>query len=133
MAALARLQTPPRSFAELRREDSYYYAHHGRVSLPVYRAILGDAAATRLYIDAEGGQVLRVVGTDERQWRWLQSGLHDLDLPGIRQRPVWDAVVLFLLAGVTALCATGFWLSLRRIRRDVTGVAARREKAKPTL
>jgi hypothetical protein len=123
--ALSWLTKPPMAFEEITREDAYYYGHHGKVSLPAYRAILSDADQTRLYIDATTGAILRVVGADERQWRWLQSGLHDLDFPGLRARPVWDVVVLFLLIGVTGLCATGVWLSVRRVRRDLTGLMDR--------
>jgi hypothetical protein len=44
--------------------------------------------------------------------------MHQLDLPFLRTRPVWDIVVLLLLAAVTISCATGAWLSFTRIGRD---------------
>jgi hypothetical protein len=53
-----------------------------------------------------------------RQTRWLESALHRLDFDGLRQRPLWDIVTLLLLAGVTALCITGFWMAIQRVRKD---------------
>ena len=35
------------------------------------------------------------------------------------ERPLWDIVVLVLLAGATIACFTGAWLSIRRIGRDL--------------
>jgi hypothetical protein len=54
-----------------------------------------------------------------RTSRWLRTGLHDLDFPVLRTRPVWDLVALTLLAGVTASCATGAWLGLKRLGHDL--------------
>ncbi len=50
--------------------------------------------------------------------RWLRTGLHDLDFPVLRLRPIWDIVVIFLLLGVTLVCITGTWMACRRVRRD---------------
>ncbi len=50
--------------------------------------------------------------------RWLHEGLHRLDFfPGLRSRPIWDVLVLTLLAGVTGVCGTGAFLGLRRLLR----------------
>ncbi len=62
-----------------------------------------------------------------RASRWLRTGLHDWDFAGLRRRPVWDVVVLILLAGVTAVCALGAWLGLQRLQRDLAGLFRRRE------
>jgi hypothetical protein len=48
----------------------------------------------------------------------VRTGLHDLDFPVIRNRPWWDLLVIVLLSGVTAVCITGTWMALRRVRRD---------------
>jgi ribose/xylose/arabinose/galactoside ABC-type transport system permease subunit len=70
---------------------------------------------------------LRTDGTAQR-YRWLESGLHDLDFPILRQRPIWDFVVLPLLLLVTFACATGAWLSFMRIGRDFTAISQRFRK-----
>lgn len=119
----------------LRTEDAYYYGHHNPVKLPVFRLALSDAKGTALYLDSDTGALVRAVDHTARQRRWLETGLHDLDFAGLRRRPVWDIVVLTLLAGVTAVCATGFWLSLRRIGRDwaaiVSGVRTLARRSRP--
>jgi uncharacterized iron-regulated membrane protein len=101
----------------LDHEDAYYYGHKDTVTLPVWRAVLNDADATRIYINPTTGETQVFDGTRQR-YRWLDNGMHTLDLPFLRIRPVWDVVVLFLLAAVTVSCATGAWLSFTRIGRD---------------
>lgn len=107
-------------------EDSFYYAHHEPVALPVYRAVLKSPDHTRLYIDASSGEMLRVMGAQARANRWIRNGLHGLDFAGLRQRPVWDLVVIPLLLGVTAVCFTGAWMGWLRVRRDLAGLRRRK-------
>jgi uncharacterized iron-regulated membrane protein len=111
------LDTPVQSSGLLHQEDNYYYGHKREVTLPVYRAILDDDEQTRLYISPETGAV-RTLGSTGRWSRWLRTGLHDLDFPVLRLRPIWDIVVIFLLLGVTLVCITGTWMACRRVRRD---------------
>lgn len=123
-AALAKLSTPIRSLEVLEHEDSFYYGHKGTVDLPVYRALLDDAESTRVYVNPTTGSV-RTVGATQRTSRWIRTGLHDLDFAGLRARPVWDLVVIPLLAGVTLVCITGTWMALKRIRHDARRVRRR--------
>lgn len=116
-AAIAALATPVQNSGLLNREDNYYYGHKREVALPVYRAIVDDDEQTRLYINAQTGAV-RTVGSTGRWSRWIRTGLHDLDFPVLRLRPIWDMVVIFLLLGVTLVCITGTWMACRRVRRD---------------
>ncbi|OFE12809.1 hypothetical protein PHACT_06385 [Pseudohongiella acticola] len=111
------LGTPMQSSGLLHQEDNYYYGHKRDVTLPVYRAVLDDDEQTRLYINPESGAV-RTLGSTGRWSRWIRTGLHDLDFPVLRLRPIWDIVVVFLLLGVTLVCVTGTWMAMRRIRRD---------------
>lgn len=110
---------PLASLDYLTTEDAYYYTHKFALKLPVWRAILKNDEQTRLYIDPESGALIRAVDRDGRRFRWLQDGLHSLDFPGLRQRPIWDLVVLPLLMFVTLLCGTGTWMGIRKIARDV--------------
>lgn len=118
-AGLARLGEV-RSVRLIEEEDAYYYARRGEVAPPAYRADL--AGGEIVYIDAVTGSAARIVGADQKTRRWLESGLHSFDFGPIRARPVWDLVVLPLLAGVTAVCATGAWMAVRRVRRDLSGL-----------
>ncbi|MBU2098058.1 MAG: PepSY domain-containing protein [Gammaproteobacteria bacterium] len=115
---VATLDTPVSQAGLMIGEDSYYYGHKREVPLPVYRVVMDDAEQTRLYINTNTGAV-RSVGSTERWSRWIRTGLHDLDFPVLRLRPIWDVVVILLLIGVTAVCVTGTWMSFRRIRRDM--------------
>ncbi|WP_404476386.1 PepSY domain-containing protein [Novosphingobium sp. BL-52-GroH] len=110
---------PVARLERLTHEDAYYYARRFPAPLPVWRAQLSDAEHTLLYLDATSGQLIRAFDRNGRGHRWLQDGLHSLDLPVLRRRPLWDIVVLPLLAMVTLVCATGTWMGLSKVRRDV--------------
>lgn len=112
----------------LQNEDAYYYAHKQPVTLPVWRAILTDGEQTRLYIDARTGRLLRAYDSNGRIYRWAMHGLHSLDLPILRSRPVWDLVVVPLLAFVTLVCATGTWMGVNKVRRDLRRGRNRRRR-----
>lgn len=120
---------PLASLVRLRDEDNYYYGEKLPVPLPVWRAIQNDAEQTRLYIDPASGQLIRAFDRNGRWFRWLQNGLHDLDLPILRKRPIWDLVVLPLLAMVTLVCATGTWMGWNKLRRDVLRLRRRSSSA----
>jgi uncharacterized iron-regulated membrane protein len=122
-ALVNRLGSPVKSFTRMEREDEYYYGHHDKPELPVYRAILNDAEQTRIYIGARDGALKRVLGKEARLSRWVRTGMHDLDIGWLRNPWVWYPVVGLLLLGVTAVCITGAWLSLQRVARDLKGLA----------
>lgn len=123
---------PVLDFRRLQSEDAYYYAHHDPIVLPVYRAILADPEHTRLYIDATTGQSIRILGAQDRVGRWARGGAHSLDFAGLRRRPFWDVAVLLLLAGVTGVCATGTWMAIQRVGRDLRSLRRPGER-KPLL
>ncbi len=117
----------------LSREDAYYYEHRYPAQLPVWRVILADAQRTRLYIDPSTGRLIRAFDGNGRSYRWLMTGLHDLDFPILRSRPLWDIVVLPLLAAVTFVCGTGTWMGLQKIRRDLRRIRNRRKRRAAAL
>lgn len=123
-AAIRKIEAPVKSFELMHDEDSFYYGHKDEVDLPVYRAVLDDAEQTRLYINPVTG-AFRAFDSDARWSRWIRRGLHGFDFAGIRERPVWDVLVLLMLAGVTAVCVTGTWMALKRIRLDYRRLRAR--------
>jgi uncharacterized iron-regulated membrane protein len=116
-AAVAQLPGTVREFTQMNTEDSYYYGHHGEADLPVWRVLMDDEDASRLYINNDTG-AMRAIGSTGRWSRWIRTGLHDLDFPVLRIEPVWYIVVSLLLAGVTALCMIGTWLAIKRVRMD---------------
>ncbi|MFC4254489.1 peptidase [Altererythrobacter xixiisoli] len=120
-AASARPDVPLASAEMITRADAYYYGHHTDVVLPAYRAIYADEGQTRLYFDPRSGEVVSFSDSTSRLYRWLHYGLHRLDFAVLRERPLWDAVMLPLLAGVSALCLLGVWMGVRRLRIKARG------------
>jgi hypothetical protein len=116
----------------LEKEDDYYYGHKQKVDLPVYKLQLNDPDATRIYFDYKTGDVRRVADGTAKRYRWFEAGLHSLDFSFMRARPIWDIVVILLLAAVTVSCATGAYMSFTRVGQDA-GALARwlKRKAKP--
>ncbi len=84
----------------------------------MYRVIFDDAERTRFYFDAGTAELVAKVDSQRRWYRWLFLALHRGDFNSVfRQRPLWDVLLLTLLAGVTVGSATGLWLGVRRLRR----------------
>jgi hypothetical protein len=110
--------TPIASQALIARGDAYHYSHHSTPALlPAWRVIYGDEDATRLYFDPRTGELIGFVDADRRAFRWWHLALHRLDFSGLRERPLWDVVVLPLLAGVSLLCLLGAWMGAWRLTR----------------
>jgi 3',5'-cyclic AMP phosphodiesterase CpdA len=104
------------------QEDNFYFSHHQEwVALPVYRTVL--KSGTRYYLDAVSGTLVAKFDAQARGYRWLHQGLHRLDFAApLRVRPRWDAFVLLLMAGVTAVCVTGATLGYRRVTRKASAL-----------
>ncbi len=117
--ALPGAAAPPELMTQ---EDNFYFSHHQeRVTLPVYRTVL--KSGTRYYLDAVSGTLVAKFDAQARGYRWLHQGLHRLDFAAtLRVRPRWDAFMLLLMAGVTAVCMTGAILGYRRVTRKTTAI-----------
>lgn len=107
---------PVTTLSVLESDDAYYYGFKERAFEPAYRVEFGDPQQTVAYINASSGLVSRVVDNNGKAMRWLRNGLHSLDF--LPRRPIWDAITIALLIGVTMVCATGTWMGFRRIRTD---------------
>jgi hypothetical protein len=116
--ALAAKRGEPIASAGLITEgDAYHYSHHTPVVLPAYRVIYANADETRLYLDPRTGEVIGYADAPSRAYRWWHYGLHRLDFAGLNARPLWDIVMLPLIAGISLLCLLGIWMGCRRIAR----------------
>ena len=103
----------------LTEEDAYYVRNDDSFVLPVYRVILGDVDRTHHYIDPKTGALVQQLDRNARWYRWLFAW-HRLDFASwIRARPLWDVVMLVLLAGGLSLVAAGAYLAATRCRNDV--------------
>lgn len=82
------------------------------------RAMLADRDETWLQADAAEGRLTAVIGPERRLFRWLYTGLHTFDLPGLRTSDTLRrSVELSLLAAGIVISVTGVVLGLRRVRR----------------
>jgi len=98
--------------------DNYYFSHHEEVSFPVYRIVFDDSEQTRYYFDAESAELIQKVDSDRRWNRWLFLGLHRGDFTSLmRQRPIWDLILLPLMIGVTIGAISGVWMGYRRLTK----------------
>lgn len=120
-------------FEPLAGEDAYHYRRKNEPDVAVYRAILADRQATRLYIDRVSGAVVEAADRPARAYRWLHRALHSFDFAWLRYSLWRDAVMLPLMAGVTLICATGCWMGLRRVRTDVRRTKRRARRRRTLL
>ncbi len=121
LGALAELGASPVESTEILTEyDAYYYGEAQEKPLPVLRIRLSDPARSSFYVDPRTGGVVDRLETRSRWNRWLYNGLHSFDFPGLRERrPLWDIVVFGLMAGGTAVSATGVVLTFRWVVRSL--------------
>ncbi len=110
--------------------DDYYFSHDDAFAqLPVYR-VIQPGTATRYYVDAVSGNLRAKLDANARKYRWLQQGLHRLDFTAVlRSRPLWDIVMLGLLAGASLIAGTGTWLAARYLYRTAVRPIRARFKA----
>ncbi|MGW8368841.1 MAG: hypothetical protein ACWGPN_09200 [Gammaproteobacteria bacterium] len=136
--AAARLAMPGFAVTDaawLDEYDDYYYPRHTSFdlglpqavrSLPVLRVKFDDPEQTWLYLSAGYAQMVKFESTD-RVNRWAYYGLHSLDVGSLfSRRPIWDGVVLSLVAGACVLSLTTFLPAVRRLRRHVARLGTRR-------
>jgi hypothetical protein len=100
--------------------DDYYYSRAGQIPLPVLRIQFNDTDRSWLYVDPANARPLSLVHKYSRVERWLYNGLHSLDFAfWYHKRPLWDIGVIILLAGGLFGSCLGFYLGMRRAKRDL--------------
>jgi uncharacterized iron-regulated membrane protein len=115
-ATRVRPQIHIRSLGLIDQPDAYYYSHHDIRTFPVLRIVYEDGE--RFYLDTISGELLGAMDSSRRWARWLFHGLHRGDFAAwARRRPLWDLIMLFLLAGVTLGATTGTFLAGKRMAR----------------
>jgi hypothetical protein len=89
--------------------DIYGNLREGSLPPNTLRIILDDPGQTWVHINMESGQIVSVMDSSRRLYRWLFNGLHSLDFPGLaNHRPVWDVLILILLG-------VGFFFSITAV------------------
>jgi hypothetical protein len=108
------------SIEEVMAEDVYRKVRQNELPVSSIRVKLDDPGNTWVHVDAATGQILSVMDRSRRVYRWLYNGLHSLDFPGlIDRRPLWDIVILTLLAIGFTFSITGVYLGLRRLKKTL--------------
>jgi hypothetical protein len=113
----------PHTIAEVRlvtQYEAYYADRHRRRPLPVIFVRLSHKENSIYYIDPKTARIVQSYNSHARWNRWLYHGLHSMDFPWLyNHRPIWDILVLILLAGGSALCVTSLVLAWRVVRRTL--------------
>lgn len=82
---------------------------------PFYRAELGDAAGTELYVSARTGEVLQRTTRFERGWNWVGAVVHWIYPTVLRKHfDAWDQTVWWLSLAAIATALLGFALGVLR-------------------
>lgn len=115
----------------LTESDDYYHQtttsfelgrHKPAYVLPVLRVRYNDANQTWLYFTPSLAQMVKYDKRD-RANRWLYYGLHAMDWPGLfERRPLWDVLMLVLLAGLAAISITTLLPAYLRMKRHAMRV-----------
>jgi hypothetical protein len=112
----------PEAVYQLEQQNEYdaYYQISGMWNrpLPVWQLNVEDKDNTRMYINAETGEVVKSI-TDKDRWRrWLYRSLHTFDFPYLKKHD-WlrKALLLFLSLGGTVVSISGLVLGLKWIQR----------------
>lgn len=98
--------------------DSYTNLLEGSLGSDLIRIVLDDESGTWIHADMTAGRIASVMDRSRRAYRWLYNGLHSLDFPGLAgRRPLWDIVIIALMAGGLAMSVTGVVVGWRRLFR----------------
>lgn len=82
---------------------------------PFYRADLGDAAGTQLYVSARTGEVLQRTTAFERGWNWVGAVVHWIYPTLLRKHfNAWDQTVWWLSLAALATAVLGYALGVLR-------------------
>lgn len=99
-----------------RPSDTYGKLREGSLPDNTLRVVLEDPMQTWIHVDMESGQIVSVMDKSRRLYRWLFNGLHSLDFPGLaNQRPLWDVLILLLLAVGFLFSITGVVVGWKRL------------------
>jgi hypothetical protein len=94
--------------------DAFYYPGAAASDLPIVRITVPEMDETRFYLDPVTGDVRFVADPGARGFRWWHMALHTFDVMGSPNREI---VIFLAMLGVTAVCAFGLWLGLRKLAR----------------
>jgi uncharacterized iron-regulated membrane protein len=82
------------------------------------RVVLNDAGQTWVHIDAASGQIVSIMDTSRRVYRWIVAGPHNLDFPVFNHaEPLRHILILTATSIGFLFSCTGVVLGMKRVRR----------------
>ncbi|MDH6153652.1 MULTISPECIES: PepSY domain-containing protein [Paraburkholderia] len=84
------------------------------------RVVVHDDRNSAVYVNPVTGQVIEVMDTSRRAYRWLYFGLHTLDFPFLSNNVIWKPLMLILLALGFAFSATSVTIGWKRLVRKLS-------------
>ena len=107
------------SMATVAANDKYVQLRTSGVPPTTVRVKLGEQGSTWVHVDSATGEIISVMDSSRRFYRWVFNGLHSFDFPGlVKHRPLWDIVIVALLLFGLAFSISGVYLGAKRIRRS---------------
>jgi hypothetical protein len=101
-------------------DDVYNQLREGAMPPNTLRVVLDSNSETWVHVDMDTGRIVSVMDQCRRVYRWLFNGLHSLDFPGLaNHRPLWDAVILFLLTVGFIFSLTGVIIGVKQFREPM--------------
>ena len=99
-------------------DDIYGHLREGSVGDRTLRLVLSDVDETWVHVNLNDGHLVSVMDYSRRMYRWLFNGIHSLDFPGlVNSRPLWDVLMIFLMAVGFIFSLTGIVIAYRRVAR----------------
>ncbi len=103
-------------FFKIENDDVYAHLRESQMSSNVLRVVLSDPEKTWVHVDSISGEIISIMDSGRRTYRWLFNGLHSLDFPSLISRPaLWYCVILSLLGLGTLFSFTGAIVGIRRL------------------
>lgn len=85
------------------------------------RILLDDAGHTWVQIDAASGQIISIMDTSRRVYRWIVAGPHNLDFPVFNHAgPLRHILILVATSIGFAFSCTGIVLGIKRLRKSLS-------------
>jgi len=107
--------------------DEYWHTGFTVKKLPVLRIGFDDEANTWFHIDPASGQVIGILDDVGRLDRWVNSGVHNIDLAFLfKNRPLWDIIVWILMLAGLFVSVSALVIGTKRLSFTVSSAKRRR-------
>lgn len=100
------------------KNDAYAGPRSNPLPASTRRIALDDPSGTWVHVDAESGQVISIMDSSRRAYRWLVDGLHTFDFPLLNKAgALWHVLLVIATTTGFSLSCTAIVMAVRRLRR----------------